>query len=100
MYVPKFFKKYILLLCLGGLYLVYLDLELLFEHSLYVALQLTLLFFLLRELHSLIYHDEYFCVNEIDIDDNIDCKTKLNISNLNFGGYYLRVKKWELEDEK
>lgn len=99
-YSHKFFKKYILLLCLGGLYMVYLDLELLFEHSLYVALQLTLVFFLARELHSLIYHDEYYCINEIDINDNINTKAKLNIANLNFGGHYLRIKKWEFRDEE
>lgn len=99
-YFPKFFKKYILLLCMGGLYLVYLDQELLFENSLYVTMQLTLLFFLLREVYSLIQDDEYYCINEIDINDNINTKAKLNISNLSFGGYYLRVKKWELEDEK
>ena len=98
-YFPKWFKKYILLLCIGGFYLVYSDLELLFEHSLYVALQLTLLFFILRELYSLVQDDEYYCINEIDINDNIDSKTKLNIVNLNFGGHYLRVKKWDIENE-
>ena len=93
-FYPKWFKKYILLICIGGLYMTFQNSEVLFEHSLYVVVEATLFFFLLRELYALIKEDEYYCIQEIDSSDiEATKKSKVTISNLNFGGYYLRTKK-------
>lgn len=83
-YYYKLFKIFVLLMCLGGLYLVYIDLELLFEDSLYVVVEIILFFFIFREIYVLIREDKYYYIKEID-----------SITNIN-RGCYLRVKKEDI----
>ena len=99
-YFPKWFKKYILVICIAGLYMAFNDMALLFEHSLYVVSELTVLIFLVRETYCLVYDDEYYCVNEFSMDETFDgtSKVNLNILNIGFGGYYLRVKKRDIQN--
>lgn len=121
-YLPRWFKKYVFLLCLGGLYMAFNDMEILFEHSLYVVVNYSILFFLFFEIYGLIKTDKYFYLTEFESSFKVDGtralpgktrifrnkipwfsltanRKRVNLFNFSMNGYYLRVKEWELNNE-
>ena len=119
-YMPRQFKKFLVLIALSGFYIVPNDLEILFEHSLYVTVMFVLITYIARDIYNLKNNDLFYYLDDIDTAVNIKgTKTRpgkkklfgiipffgltakketVSLANFSIGGYYLKLNRWELED--
>jgi len=119
-YIPKHFKKFLILLSLIGLYFVVPDngLELPFEQIVYVIAMFILFILLAKDTYSLFYEDAYYYLEDVTVEAELKgtrtspAKKKLfgkipffgltnkekrvKLGKMSFGGYYLKVKEEDI----
>ena len=123
-YVPKHFKKFLILLSALGLYFIVPNngFELHFEQIVYVIAMLILFIMLAKDTYSLFYEDQYYFLEDVTVEAELkgtrtspakkkifkkipffgltNKETRVKLGKMSFGGYYLKVKKEDIQKNK